>query len=202
MSRPAMIAGTVVGAGVLAVAAVSGVALIRAGQSTPPESTVAIAPSIEPAPATLDPLPPVPSLAPMTEPSAPAASLPAAPVAPEAPAQAPTQPVAASTPAPQAPATVGKRAARAAVLAQTSGTVLNIASTVHQGTDAWAVTVSRSDGSIVTGYVDTIGGVVFDWSVERAAKPATGSAGNSGGEGGEHEGGEHEGGEHEGGDDD
>lgn len=188
MSRPAMIAGTAAGAAVLAAAAIAGVALVRAGQGTPPESTVAIAPSTVAVPTTVDSLPPMPAMP----------TLPATEVTPPAPpaGQSTTASGVESASVEPVARTIGKAAARAAVLAQTSGSVLTVTRMTHQGTPAWAVTVSRSDGSMVTGYVDTIGGVVFDWTVERAAQQNTG-AGRERGESEEHEGGEHESGEHE-----
>ncbi len=33
---------------------------------------------------------------------------------------------------------------------------------------AWAVTITRSDGSVVVGYVDRRSGIVFDWTVQAA----------------------------------
>jgi hypothetical protein len=182
MNRPAMIAGTAAGAAVLAAAAIAGVALVRAGQGTPPESTVAIAPSTVAVPNTVESLPPVPSMPAMPAPPSPAVGRPTTASGDES---ASVEPVT---------RTIGKAAARDAVLAQTSGSVLNVARMTHQGTPAWAVTIGRSDGSIVTGYVDTIGGVVFDWTVERSAQSNTGG-GRERGEDGEYEGGEHESGE-------
>lgn len=53
------------------------------------------------------------------------------------------------------------------------GRVGAVARTTKNGFDAWAVQLTRSDGSIVTGYVDTARGVVFAWRVDRPAPTAT-----------------------------
>ena len=45
--------------------------------------------------------------------------------------------------------------------------------TKRSGASAFAVTVSRPDGSVVTGYVDASTGVVFDWVVNTPAPQPT-----------------------------
>lgn len=110
--------------------------------------------------------------------------------------------------APVAPSAITKGQATVLVLNQAPGMTMQVTEQQHQGYASWAVQVQRSDGSVVTGFVDQSSGVIFDWVVDKAAPqppqaPANPQTGNQGG--GEHEGGEggeHEGGEHEGGDDD
>ena len=192
MNRSAALAATVVGAGVLTVAAVSGLALIRSGQGAPPPESVAIAPMSPQPGASVDALPTLPAVpavpavpTPPAVPAATSAALSPVDTQPSSPSAAPASPAAEVAGQP----TISRRAARSAVLAQTSGSVLTVASTVHQGTPAWAVTVTRKDGSIVTGYVDTVGGVVFDWTLDQAAKPTstrTTSAQQYGDDEGEH----------------
>jgi len=71
------------------------------------------------------------------------------------------------------------------VLTATGGGVTRFVSPEsHGGYDAWAVQVLRHDGSIVTGYVDRVSGVIFDWKVDQEApKPTQGSSGSSSGSG-------------------
>jgi len=65
------------------------------------------------------------------------------------------------------------------VLQATNGGVVESAKQASRaGYDAWAVSVLRHDGSIITGYVDQSQGVVFDWVVTQEApapQPAAGS---------------------------
>lgn len=84
----------------------------------------------------------------------------------------------------QAP-TVTADQARDAVLTATGGGVTrSVSPESHGGYDAWAVQVLRHDGSIVTGYVDRVSGVIFDWKVDQEApKPTQGSSGSSSGSG-------------------
>lgn len=61
--------------------------------------------------------------------------------------------------------------ARALVLSQVpGGHVTDVRGTRHGGYEAFAVKVTRPNGSILTGYVDRDSGIVFDW--KQAAAPA------------------------------
>jgi len=84
------------------------------------------------------------------------------------------------------------------VAAATGGTVLKTTPTTHNGYEAFAVRVQRSDGSIITGMVESGSGVIYDWRVHKEAPPAPAYESD---EYDDHESGEHEE-EHEGEDDD
>ena len=89
-------------------------------------------------------------------------------------ATASASPSATSKPIAEVAATVliTQRQAESAVLNQTQGTVVSTASVTHAGLDAFAVQISRPDGSVVTGYVDASSGTVFEWVVNKQATPA------------------------------
>ena len=55
--------------------------------------------------------------------------------------------------------------ARATVLTAVPGTVLSIKKKTRSGFTAWAITIKRSDGSVVVGYVGVKSGIAFDWTV-------------------------------------
>jgi len=69
--------------------------------------------------------------------------------------------------------TISAKEARAAVQLATDGSVTGVKKTKRSGASAFAVTVSRPDGSVVTGYVDASTGVVFDWVVNTPAPQPT-----------------------------
>jgi hypothetical protein len=58
------------------------------------------------------------------------------------------------------------------VAAATGGTVLKTTPTTHNGYEAYAVQVERTDGSIITGMVESGSGVIYDWRVNKEAPPA------------------------------
>jgi hypothetical protein len=61
------------------------------------------------------------------------------------------------------------------VLGATDGGILQYTrQESHRGYDTWAVTVKRTDGSVVTGYVDRATGSAFDWVVVKEAPAAVG----------------------------
>ena len=68
---------------------------------------------------------------------------------------------------------ISAKEARAAVQLATEGSVTGVKKTERSGASAFAVTVSRPDGSVVTGYVDASTGVVFDWVVNTPAPQPT-----------------------------
>jgi hypothetical protein len=49
------------------------------------------------------------------------------------------------------------------VLKVAGGRATSVTATRHGGYSAYAVKVTRNDGSVVIGYVDRTSGVVFDW---------------------------------------
>lgn len=66
-------------------------------------------------------------------------------------------------------ARIAAEQATALVVAASGGTARSTQATTHGGFDAFAVQVQRSDGSIVTGFVESSSGVIFDWVVDQAA---------------------------------
>ena len=68
-------------------------------------------------------------------------------------------------PAQAAGALTSAKQARAKALAAAPGTVLSVKKGTRSGYSAWAVSITRSDGSIVVGYVDVKNGIAFDWTV-------------------------------------
>lgn len=92
----------------------------------------------------------------------------AAPAAASTPGTAAT-PIA---PAQAAPALAPEQAV-ALVVAASGGVAQEVRQASHSGYDAWAVTVKRPDGSIVTGFVDQVTATIYDWRiVQEAPKPA------------------------------
>ena len=93
--------------------------------------------------------------------------------------------------------------ARTAVRKATGGTVRSTSLVKHQGFDAYAVKVTRPDGSVVTGHVDSKTGVIFSWVVNKEAPAPVATYADDdeyeGGEQKEHD--EHEGEEHDNDDD-
>ncbi len=115
----------------------------------------------------------------------------------------PPTPVATGT----APATDISRAAAARLVrtAAGGGTVGTVARTTKDGRSAWAVPVTRADGSILTGYVDAASGTVFAWRVDRRPTPTPSSPGPTTGSSDDHSAGHSSGhagdGDHDGDDD-
>ena len=70
-----------------------------------------------------------------------------------------------NAPAQAAGALTSAKQARAKALAAAPGTVLSVKKGTRSGYSAWAVSITRSDGSIVVGYVDVKNGIAFDWTV-------------------------------------
>ena len=173
MERSTIIASVIAGAGILIAGSVAGTAAINAAASSEPDpssSQLLAAPAvIAPAPvADVAPLPsfttePLPEI---TEPSAatrPAKASDAATREAEAPAATPDS-------VPVAQATLPPEQAVALVLAATGGgSTQDVRQVTRAGYEAWAVTVQRPDGSIVTGFVDRASANVFDWRVVQAA---------------------------------
>jgi hypothetical protein len=64
---------------------------------------------------------------------------------------------------------IGAKAARAAVVNASGGSVLKTSRVELDGFDAYGVQVARTDGSVVTGYVDSKSGVIFSWVIDKEA---------------------------------
>jgi hypothetical protein len=56
-----------------------------------------------------------------------------------------------------------------AVVDATGGTVTGVETMTYKSVDAFAVTVKRTDGSVITGYVDRSSGDIYEWAVVKAA---------------------------------
>ena len=120
----------------------------------------------------------------------------------ETPAATPAQTPAANSAAPSARDITANDAATI-VLAASGGKATDAQQVTHGGYNAWAITVSRADGSVVKGFVEATSGVIFDWSVVSGPTQVAPSKNNGGEQDGEqNDGNKHEGNEHEGGDDD
>ena len=65
--------------------------------------------------------------------------------------------------------TISAEQARQAATAATPGTVLGTTRVDRGGYDSFAVQIQRTDGSVVTGFVEATSGVVFDWVVDKVA---------------------------------
>jgi hypothetical protein len=73
-----------------------------------------------------------------------------------------------TAPAQAAGALTAAKQARAKVQSAVPGTVLSVKKSTRSGYSAWAVSIARSDGSVVVGYVDVKTGIAFDWTLAAA----------------------------------
>ena len=64
---------------------------------------------------------------------------------------------------------VNRDFATKAVVDATNGKVTGVETVTYNGVDAFAVTVKRTDGSVITGYVDRSTGDIYEWVVVKAA---------------------------------
>lgn len=168
MERSTIIASVIASAGILIAGSVAGTAAVNAAASSEPDpssSQLLAAPAVI-APAPVADLAPLPAFT--TEP------LPEinAPAKPQRDPAADTSEVPAATPdaVPVAQATLPPEQAVALVLAATGGgSTQDVRQVTRAGYEAWAVTVQRPDGSVVTGFVDRASAHVFDWRVVQAA---------------------------------
>lgn len=64
---------------------------------------------------------------------------------------------------------INRNFATKAVVNATNGKVTQVESMKHNGVDSFAVTVKRTDGSVITGYVDRSSGDIYEWVVVKAA---------------------------------
>jgi len=174
--------------------AIAAVAMVQAtGQQQSPMETLTVAQSATPLPElsyTPIELPEVPAVevatadsvqietpvaaAPSTKNSKPKADKSSSKATAKATASVSASPSPTSKPTAEVTATVliTPRQAESTVLNQTQGTIVSTTSVTHAGLDAFAVQISRPDGSVVTGYVDASSGTVFEWVVNKQATPA------------------------------
>jgi hypothetical protein len=186
MNRGTIIAIVSAAAGVLVAGSIASVAVINAASGTAAAESIAVTAVAD---SVANPLPPVP--------------------------QADTPAPQADTPAPE-PRAISAADAATVVLTASGGNATEAQRVTHGGYDAWAITVTRADGSVVRGFVEATSGVIFDWNVVSGPTKATPSKSNGyeseenesdehesdEHESDEHESDEHESDEHEGGDDD
>ena len=177
MQRSTIIASVVAGAGILIAGSVAGTAAINAAASSEPDpSTIQLVADVaeQPIVTAAQQATPAVTLEPFTtEPL------------PEIASPSPAQPSATPETAESDPSTSSATAALppeqavALVLAATGGGLTqDIRQSSRAGYDAWAVTVQRPDGSVVTGFVDRASATVFDWRVvQQAPQPAPMNAG-------------------------
>ena len=180
MNRGTIIAIVSAAAGVLVAGSIASVAVITAASGTAAAESIAVTAVAD---SVANPLPPVPQ----ADTPAPQADTPA----PRADTPAPQ----ADTPAPE-PRAISAADAATVVLTASGGNATEAQRVTHGGYDAWAITVTRADGSVVRGFVEATSGVIFDWNVVSGPTKATPSKSN-GYESEENESDEHESDEHE-----
>jgi len=168
MQRSTIIASVVAGAGILIAGSVAGTAAVNAAASSEPDpstSQLLAAPAAAAAPASGAMDSAAAALPPFTTEALPSIALPSDP-APDT-----STPVEPST---AAVVQLPTEQAVALVLAATGGgATQDVRQASRAGYDAWAVTVQRPDGSVVTGFVDRATATIFDWRVvQEAPKPA------------------------------
>ncbi|MCH9738374.1 MAG: hypothetical protein K0U42_06405 [Actinomycetia bacterium] len=158
MKRNSAIATTVAVTGVIVAGSLAGIAMVTATAETssPPQPIIMVAQG-------------------QPDPVFEAAELPALNIETAAPTANPTPSNSPSEQPVPTPKTnmISAKEARAAVQLATEGSVTGVKKTKRSGASAFAVTVSRPDGSVVTGYVDASTGVVFDWVVNTPAPQPT-----------------------------
>ena len=191
MNRGTIIAIVSAAAGVLVAGSIASVAVINAASGTAAAESIAVTAVAD---SVANPLPPVPQA------DTPAPPLPPVPQTDTPAPRADTPAPQADTPAPE-PRAISAADAATVVLTASGGNATEAQRVTHGGYDAWAITVTRADGSVVRGFVEATSGVIFDWNVVSGPTKATPSKSN-GYESEENESDEHESDEHEGGDDD
>gem|GEM_PF-6355461 len=141
--------------GVVAAGSIAGVAVYRvtAGstvQAPPVESASISAPAASPEPVGAAELPPLPVI--------------------KLPAVGTDQGAGAGTDQAAANVDLTANEATALVLERAPGKAVQATAATRDGYRAWAVSVRRSDGSQVTGFVDRASGVVFAWRLDQQAQ--------------------------------
>jgi hypothetical protein len=162
MERKSIIAIVGAAAGVLVASSIAGVAVINAASastSKPEAMVLTAAAQLQSAPVVL--------------PELPVTQMPSAPKVTGTPDVTSTPEVGGSTTLQSAAKIsdnkIGANAARAAVVNASGGSVLKTSRVELDGFDAYGVQVARTDGSVVTGYVDSKSGVIFSWVIDKEA---------------------------------
>ena len=178
MKRNSTIASVAAATGIVGATVIAAISLMQATVSNGSENDTVMlaAPSATvPTPTDLvftpEPLPEIPAIpdsapeTPVISNSAPTKSSPTSAVTPNP-----------SAPPPNAPQTsvastnqVTRDFATNAVVNATEGTVTSIEIVTRNGIESFAVTVKRTDGSVVTGYVDRSTGDIYEWVVVQKA---------------------------------
>jgi hypothetical protein len=196
MQRSSIIATVVAAGGILIAGSVASVAVINAASSSQPDSetiqlvaagsTATASPeatagvSAEQSVAAPAGLPTVeastlPDIPEVTQPAAQPAAVQAAPATASKPARKPaaskgSDDDSAPTRSAEPAATVSENQARSIVLKQGDGVaIVSTSKESHQGYSTWAIRITRSNGEVLTGYVDRASGVVVDWTVNQKA---------------------------------
>jgi hypothetical protein len=155
MKRNSTIASVAAATGIVGATVIAAISLMQATVTDGSENetiTLAAATATTPMPSDLvftpEPLPEIPVISDSTAPSS---------SEPEASVES------AST------SSVNRDFATKAVVNATGGKVTGVETVTRNGVDSFAVTVSRTDGSVVTGYVDRSSGDIYEWVVVKAA---------------------------------
>ena len=174
MKRNSAIASVAAATGIVAATVIAGVSLIQATSTESSDtSTVTLAAPSATMPAASDleftpqPLPELPTIS--TESSA--ASSPAAANSATVGSAAPTESPSAS-PTQATPALLTRDYAIQAVSGATDGKITDVVAMNRNGVDVFAVTVKRTDGSVITGFVNRTTGDIGEWVVVKAAPVA------------------------------
>lgn len=155
MKRNSTIASVAAATGIVGATVIAAISLMQATVTDGSENetiTLAAATATTPMPSDLvftpEPLPEIPVI---SDSAAPAASETQASVATASTSQ------------------VNRDFATKAVVDATNGKVTGVETVTYNGVDAFAVTVKRTDGSVITGYVDRSTGDIYEWVVVKAA---------------------------------
>lgn len=167
MKRNSAIASVAAATGIVAATVIAGVSLIQATSTESSDtSTVTLAAPSATMPAASDleftpqPLPELPTIS--TESNSPAAAS-SATVSSAAPSESPTQ---------ASPTLLTRDYAIQAVSSATDGKITDVVAMNRNGVDVFAVTVERTDGSVITGFVHRTTGDIGEWVVVKAAPVA------------------------------
>lgn len=175
MKRNSAIASVAAATGIVAATVIAGVSLIQATATESSDtSTVTLAAPSATMPAASDleftpqPLPELPTIS--TESSSPAAAS-SATVSSAAPTESPSASPSAS-PTQATPTLLTRDYAIQAVSSATDGKITDVVAMNRNGVDVFAVTVKRTDGSVITGFVNRTTGDIGEWVVVKAAPVA------------------------------
>ncbi len=158
MKRNSTIASVAAATGIVGATVIAAISLLQATTTSGSESgtvTLATATAATPVPSDLvftpEPLPEIPVISDSVATSSGESQSPT----PQLPAESSSQ--------------VNRDFAKKAVVNATNGNITGVKTVSYNGVDAFAVTVKRTDGSVVTGYVDRSSGDIYEWAVVKAA---------------------------------